>query len=70
MLEEMIAKKQQLQESSLLCVLAIGPAAAEFEKARAIRRALCVQMINRPRRCSFCCLVWKKASRFCLHKDK
>ena len=43
MLEEMIAKKQQLQESSLLCVLAIGPAAAEFEKARAIRRALCVQ---------------------------
>jgi len=42
MLEEMIAKMQQLQESSLLCVLAIGPA-AEFENARSIRRALCVQ---------------------------
>jgi hypothetical protein len=32
----LIAKKQQLQESSLLCVLAIGPAAAEIRKSEIV----------------------------------
>jgi hypothetical protein len=68
MLEEMIAKKQQLQESSLLCVLAIGPA-AEFEKARS-SNPFAGHFVCKPRRCVYLLSCVEAASRFCLHKDK
>jgi hypothetical protein len=68
MLEEMIAKKQQLQESSLLCVLAIGPA-AEFEKARS-SNPFAGHFVCKPRRCVYLLSCVEAAYRFCLHKDK